>query len=225
MSVSTVIALLIILIAASLLVSIYLYRRDPEFGKIFSAVQAMISIGGLLVAAYWYFVERKGMPHVNVKLTAQAARMSEGSMFLMTRLDISNSGTGLLTIKNVDVRVMSVAMSPPTEATVQSLGIDEFPAMLPSGRNLYDKGELGWRGVKQYASDRSIEIEPGETDSIFVDFVIPCDNGLLKISGGVRKPGKAELWYKDRKVLSAASICQSDMAKAKESVVSVGGSQ
>lgn len=222
MSVFTVLGILGGLIAASLFLSVYLYRHDPEFGKIFAAVQTILSIGGLLVAAYWYFVERKGMPHANVQLTASAARMSKEGMFVMTRMDITNTGTGLLTIKDLDLRVMSVAMSEATEAEVEALAVDAFPAKMASGRALYDSGELSWRTLKQYKASREIQIEPGETDSVFLDFVLPCTDPLLKITGSIRKPGKEDLWYKDRKILNATPICQKALKNAQALIVNVG---
>lgn len=206
-----VIATLIVLISASLLISIWLYRRDPEFGKIFSAVQAMISIAGLLVAAYWFFVERKGMPHANVKLSAQAVRMSERSAMVSVRMSVENKGMTLLTLDQVKISLLAVRMKDSTEDFVLAQDTDSFPARNSSGRELYDKGEFSWKALKSYSTKYSIEIEPGETDTIFVDFIVPCTEHVLRIIGDAKKPVKTDWWYKDRMLIVTTSICNAPL--------------
>jgi hypothetical protein len=222
MSVSTVLGLLFALILVSFLLSALLYRRDPEFGKVISAVQALISIGALIVAAYWYFVERKDKPHVAVRVSAQVAPLGKQAALVLARVDVENSGSGLLTITDREVRLLAARMSDGTLNTILSLPADQFPPTLPSGRELFDNGEIAWKGLRQYHAAREIQIEPTETDSIFVDFVVPCSETLVKLSASVRKPGKEDLWYKDRKLIALAPICQGNDAQVDLQPVKVG---
>ncbi len=222
MEVSTVLGLLITLIIVSFLLSALLYRRDPEFGKIISAVQALISIGALLVAAYWYFVERKDKPHADIHVSAQIARIGGDAALVLARVDVKNNGSGLLTIANREVRLLAARMNDANLASVLKLEPAQFPPTLPSGRELFDNGEIAWRGLRQFVADKPIHIEPGETDSIFVDFVVSCAEHLVKLTATVRKPGREELWYKDRKLVALDPICRGDDAQKALQPVQVG---
>lgn len=214
MSAGNILAILGVLVLASFLVSFTLYRLDPEFGKVIAAVQAIISIGGLFIAAYWFFVERKGMPHADIVLSADVARLSERAVLVLVRADVTNKGVGLLTLGKREIRLLAVRMGDGTLNEVLALDTAAFPATLKSGRELFDHGEVAWRGLRQFTSDRPIEIEPGEKDSVFVDFVVPCTERVLKISASIRKPGEGDMWYKDRKLISIEQACASGTEKA-----------
>ncbi len=222
MAVSTVRCLLFALIIVSFLLSALLYRRDPEFGKVISAVQALISIGALLVAAYWYFVERKNMPHADVHVSAQVAKLGDQAALVLARADVKNNGTGLLVIKDREIRLLAARMSDATVATVLALDPGDFPPKLAIGRDLFDNGEIAWKGLRQYRNDEEIEIEPGETDSVFTDLIVPCTESLLKLSVSIRKPGKDDLWYKDRKLIALSPICNGENKQTDLQPVKVG---
>ena len=207
MEVSTVLGLLIGVIALSLILCIFLYKYDPEFGKIISAVQAIISIGALIVAAYWYFVERKDMPHADIHVSAQVEKLNGDAALILARVDIKNNGTGLLTITDREVRLLTARMNAANLDTVLHLEPTQFPPTFPAGRELFDGGEIAWKGLRQYSGRDEVKIEPGETDNIFVDLVVPCSERLVKLTASVKKPGREDLWYKDRKLIPLGPTC------------------
>jgi hypothetical protein len=205
-----------------------LYKRNATLDPAAKVVQAVLTAFALLLAGLWYFVERKGMSHAEIKVTADGARVSPELALVQLRIETKNVGFIVLRARHWDVRLLSIVpsykMPLPQIATLPRGAWPEKVA----GENAYFDQELRWKVIRRFDGDDLHEVEPGELDVKSMDWLVPCSFRVLRATVAVEKPDKSwnwralldrprgikpePLWWKDRTMLDLGPICAADIA-------------
>lgn len=214
-----VIALAIMAGVISLLFLIYGYRdidRANNWAKLF---QALFTITAFGLAAYWYFAERKGMPHADVSQEIILTRVGRGVVSIETHVRIKNLGERLLRINRIYSRLQEIQGESYNYADLADLENDAYwNAVRPSGSGAqFNRAELRWPVARQFDDTVEHEIEPGESDLFVATFLVPCsDVRDFRVATDVYKPGgdpDHPLAWKARSFGNVAEICEQEQSE------------
>ncbi len=97
-----------LVIATSALWSLFVFQSDHGFRGGFEGLAAALTSVALLIGAYWYFVERRGVPKVKVEPAGQAWAVSGGSLLVRAEVKITNVG----------VSAVRLGKDPPVEVEI-----------------------------------------------------------------------------------------------------------
>lgn len=132
--------------------------------------QDLATIAAILAAGYWFFLRRQRLPRANLTHALVHKRLPDDNLLLHAAVTISNPGDVLLSLVRAEAWVQQVLPVP--EKILDALDRGEKP--VPPGET-----EIEWPRVgdtHEPTWDKgSFEIEPGETDQVLFDFVIPAD--------------------------------------------------
>lgn len=197
--------------------------KAPGLDPSVKIVQAVLTAFALLLAGLWYFVERKGMSHAEVKITADGAHVSPGLLLVQARIEIKNIGYTVLRPKNWDIRLLSVLPTTTPLEEIAKADWDAWPETVADEPAYHDQ-ELRLPTIRMFKGESAREIEPGEFDVKTVDLLVPCTHKIARLTVAMQKPdprwdrtsimdrlrGKepAKLWWKDRALLSFAELCE-----------------
>ncbi len=189
-------------------------------------VQGGLTALAILLAGTWYFVERKGQSHAEVKLVVDAVRISEDFALVEVRHEIKNVGYIVLRPRLWDVQVLRVVPSTLPFAIIERAATNHWPAFV-NGRETYVEGELVWGILQQFKGKLEREIEPGEMDVVVMDFVVPCWVSVARVSSAIKKADRRwdvaairhrlregrwmEWWWKDRALVDVGRVCAADV--------------
>lgn len=182
-------------------------------------LQAAFAIGALVLAGYWYFVERRGMPHADVTQTVHVVPVSPGLVAVEAHISVKNLGERLLQVRGIKSRLQRVeAASYDYAQLAGQSGQAYWKAKRPNSPKdaQFHDTELRWPIHEQYEGPIDHDVEPGETDLIVVTFLFRCraaDN--IRLATDIISPSEdrkeEELAWKARSFADVADAC-----KAKE---------
>lgn len=208
----------IVLLAAALLFTAVLFhfssRSDKfeRYERAALAAQAIVTCVALLSAGWWYFVERKGMPHADVSLRVTAVKLDEARLLVEARLAVRNLGTTLLEVGGADFRYQPLAPDALRLDEIESLERSAFPGFEDGGQ--YQNGVLQWNVTRNYVDrEHTLELEPGERDLRHVDFIANCRHPAARVTASMEKPGDEDgrVW-RDRALVSFVELCRGGAA-------------
>lgn len=92
--------ILFVLVGVGLLVLLgaSLHTTSGEFKHSLEGLAALLSCMALLAAGYWYFIERRGVPKLNVESTIDAWPIGGGALFVRVETAIENVGTAIISL-------------------------------------------------------------------------------------------------------------------------------
>ncbi len=244
----------VVLVVVILLLLIWLvgrvYSRDATLDPVVKVVQAVLTAFALLLAGLWYFVERKGMSHAELALSADGVRVTDELALVHLRIEIKNVGFIALKAENWVVRLLSIVPTDlPLDRIASDAGWDKWPATIKvrradggiEDRLVYYEQELLWRTERNFEGWDRHEIEPGETDAKTMDFLIPCTGKVMRATVAVQKDAawnwgafkrlpyrepQREWWWRDRINLNLGALCAKPVgASAKLGIGGDGGEQ
>jgi len=189
-----------------------IFRWKPSTHEATSMFQAVLTGAAILVAGYWYLVERRGTPHADISQTVTVVRGSDGYAIVEAALTLKNLGSVLVKVREIDVRVQRADPTGLDLKRVAENKFNQWPAQFPDGQKMYDGTELQWPTLQLYRSNVNYEIEPGESDTATVTFVVSCDIRQVRIASEVKKSER--LWWKARTFSTTYAACE-DAAKHK----------
>jgi hypothetical protein len=136
-----------------------------------SIIQAVVTSGGIVVGGVWtyrlFVKKRQKYPRASVRHDISHRKLGGGHVLLNVRATISNAGEVLLSLESAETRVQQIL---PLGATLLD-DIREGKDLVPAGET-----EVPWPSLFNRKSERKkgeFQIEPGESDSIQYDFVLP----------------------------------------------------
>jgi hypothetical protein len=185
--------------------------RANDWAKL---VQAVFTLGALLLAAYWYFVERRGLPHADVSQTVYAVPMGAGLVAIEVHISVKNLGERVLRIERIKSRLQRVeARTYGYDKLAGQSGKQYWEAIRPGaskGRQFYET-ELRWPVHEQYEGPVHHVVEPGETDLIVVTFLYPCSEAKeVRLASDILSPDAKDdegLAWKARTFTDLAHAC------------------
>lgn len=156
--------------------------------KIASA-QAIVSICAIFVGGWWtydnFIKERKNLPHANIEHKVSYIRLSPRTNLLRVAVVTSNTGSSRMEIKTTDVRIQQVL-------PIFCVGGDSRCAHREIAESLSDvsrKNDLfSWPMISRRKETRPIPInvEPGETERLDFEFVVPRGVKAVRIYSYIR---------------------------------------
>ncbi len=212
--------ILLVGLAAILFVAFRMMPDAPsKFHPSAVSLQALITVIAVVVAGYWYLIERRGTAHANVEISAIGVRLNENAVLVQARVEIENSGQILLEPQEWEVRLLSVVPSRsfPLDAAIQDARdhYDQWPERI-AGAPAYFDNELQWSALRRFNGPAEHEIEPGERDIRIFDMLVPCTVATANLTIALRKPRPqwwrpAEppegWWWKDRLLIGLSGLC------------------
>jgi hypothetical protein len=148
---------------------------------------ALLSVIALLLAGYWYFIERKGYPKLNVEPALQAWPVGEGAMLVWGSLKLTNVGNMALQFgKHDDITVQIGQVAPLAGARSMSM-LAAMKAKRATKRFDLVQTE-NWPSRATFVGAVPTTIEAGEAENLYFRTIIPCvDNAILSITAIVPK--------------------------------------
>ena len=224
----TAIGLVIVGILAGLFLARSAYTRDNSFSNAATMLQAVFTAGALIVAAYWYIVERKGQPHAELAQTVKVEPVGPDLVTVEASVRVKNIGRQLLTLTQVEVRLQQIWPDSTEVNKIFSLPYNEWPKCFnyadedcekKHDKSMFNETELQWSTSRFF--DRTViahKIEPGETELLTETFIVPCfvkivrvATNVLKKKGDPNKKDDPDLWWRARNFVEIGDAC--DKAK------------
>lgn len=197
-------AIAVVLVALQL-ASLRLQGGYRQFDKAAMAVQSLATTAALMLAAYWYVYERKGVPQANTRLEVVGLKVAPDAVALEARFTMTNLGSTLLEVGESDVRLQQMNVDSLPVARLLSLKREEFPELL-DGKDAYDDGVLMWPTIKWFRGGGERDVEPGETDLRVADMMASCRDTALRVLFQMRRPGTDHVWS-DQATVGLSELC------------------
>jgi hypothetical protein len=141
-----------------------------------SILQSIGVVVGLLVGGYWtyrlFIQNRQKYPRANLTHKIFHTKLHENKIFLRVKIIISNIGNVLICFNSGFTRISQI--SPVCNDVVNS--INDFQKKI--------EHEIEWSMIDKKEIDakkEKCEIEPGESDEIYFDFLIDSDVEIVNI--------------------------------------------
>jgi hypothetical protein len=184
---------LLLLLAAILFLALFILGvRDVDISeKRAKYAQALLTLLALGTTAYWFFLERKGMPHADVTQKLEVLPLGDDLVAVEAHIQIKNLGQRLLEINHVNSRLQAVRPDAYDYAGLNKKRGDEYwSALRPKGdEKQFLSAELRWPILRRYDNPVEHRIEPGETDLIVVTFLVSCSEyDWVRVASDVYNP-------------------------------------
>lgn len=142
----------------------------PEWKTIVDIVSGLVTIGAILVGAWWAYTkfirERTPNRHANLELVISDRALTSDQALIHVAATVTNTGTTLIKLSSLRVEVLRVL--PLTDEIAEKVDARELPKLIGA--------ETAWPLIKrekcQWGAGQ-FEIEPDEHDGIGFDFLIP----------------------------------------------------
>lgn len=186
--------LLIILLAICFLGLFILGIRNLDaWEKRAKYAQALLTLLALLTTGYWFFLERKGMPHADVSQDVTVVPVADGLVAVEAHVRVTNLGQRLLKIDRINSRLQLIrADAYHYDQLNRERGEAYWGGERPNNSKhpeQFHASELRWPIHRRYNDIVKHEIEPGETDMIVVTFLASCSLAdWVRVATDVYKP-------------------------------------
>lgn len=189
-------------ILACLLWGLIILRSDEGMRNGIQGLAAALSSIALLTAAYWYFIERRGVPKVNVEPSGQAWPLDDGSLLVRAAIKVSNVGVSAVRLDRktpVEVEIGQVYPPAGKQATALAKAMQDGMAAGKKDFGLQQTDKWPLR-ASNYDGIEAV-IEAGETENLYYKTIIPCTDGMeLAITAKVPKRlGKLDQMFEPKK--------------------------
>ena len=199
-----VLGLLIALLVLALFIAGF--RNVEIAGKRADYAQAFFTLLAFIATAYWFFVERKGMPHADVTQTIYVQPIADRLVAVEAHVNVKNLGERLLEVGWVYSRLQLSHHRSYDFAGLNAKDDDPYWDAVKTMKNgstlpYFNAAELQWPTWRQF--DRAVrhEIEPGESDLIVLTYVMSCDDApAVRVATDIFKPSD---WFPSRPIKAA----------------------
>ena len=148
-----------------------------------AVVQSVITIVAIFAGGLWFLRRRQRFPRANVSQTFTHWYAKDVAV-LHAVIRVANVGDVVLRLRECSIRVLHLL--PPTDDVMSVIPKVSRPdATAEFSWPLVAERTLNWKGVER-------EIEPGETDEILVDIVVPVRCCAVQVSTYIRNLSKSK---------------------------------
>lgn len=203
------------LLVAAGVVARFFSKPHKHIGPVIESLQAFATVCALLLAGYWYFVERAHKPHAAVNQTVTLFRLTKSTMLVHVSVSVKNEGRTLLSVDKARVRLLHVA---PLKRDIGHYRAwdarqTDMQMKIPGGATapIYQHSEIDWGLLRELVSDRKFAIEPGETDTMYFEFLADCSRRLLKVASAVSKPDEDDQWWMAKSIVDTTQACKAGL--------------
>ncbi len=142
-----------------------------------SGVQAAATTIALLLACFYYFIERPDAPRMKITVTPTAAPLaSPRGVLVAVAIELQNVGQSALMLTDkqpLSLFVQQLTPVSPRIATELVATSSAYPYRFVNADN--------WRTIATYQTPMNLEIEAGESDNLYYRILLPCQRGLAFI--------------------------------------------
>ena len=168
-----------------------------DFRHSFESLAAILSCLALILAGYWFFVERRSIPKLNVEPQIQTWPIGEGRAFARIELLLENVGSTDITIDPSDDLLVEIGQVLPLTGGHSRMLEERYYFPLTNKRGalpiiktdkyskraeLTDKIDIrkeDRRDIDPANDEFDFKIEAGETERRYFKAIIPCEDGLV----------------------------------------------
>jgi hypothetical protein len=154
-------------------------------------VQGVITILAIVVGGLWtyqvFIKERREYPHANIEQKISHVELSKSATLLRVGLELTNTGTSLMSIGLLIVRVQQVLPILPCPSDGVCAG-KEISIALENVDRQEDRFSWALLGERKVTTD--VDIEPGERQTLDFEFAIPPDVKLARVYVYIRNEQK-----------------------------------
>lgn len=162
-----------------------------------ATVQSIFTVGAIIVGGIWtyfgFIQHRLDSPRLQITQRISHVRISDKQNLLVVDETLNNPGQVLLDLRKRGVRVVQI-VPVPSGVTERIAARQE---LMDSDKN--KKGDV-WPivGEREEGSDENdkLEIEPGETDQLHYEFVLPADVKTVNVVSYVYNPQEPDLAWR-----------------------------
>ena len=161
--------------------SLFVFQSDHGFRTGFEGVATALTSAALLIGAYWYFVERRGVPKVNVEPAGQAWAVSGNGLLVRAEVKITNVGVSAVRLgKDPPMEVEIGQVYPLTSAQGEELRRAMAALRAQSGVAYALQQTDSWPLMaSNYEGTDAVVIEAGESENLYYKAVIPCSDDIV----------------------------------------------
>ncbi len=171
-----------LVVVAALLLFWNALRAGQDYDRhSLEGLAAFLSCVALVLAGYWYFIERRGIPKLNVHSDIQAWPMRGNALLVRTEVRLENVGTVKYELDNeAPFRLEIGQVFPVRPAEDVNTLLEAFRA---GERNEFDVYNIvrtdQWPMLAAVEGGLSTEIESGETERRYFKAIVPCSEGQV----------------------------------------------
>ena len=181
--------------------SIVALAKDPNQGGWFELVELIgkgltvaESLAALIIIAatlWWFIRQRKREPKVNLEIACEHIVLEEEVRLVHLAMKVSNAGMVLLKLNRIRLELYRMELK------------REQVNAVTQGQDIVSESgtEMKWPLIQTRTFD-TLEIEPGESDTVRADFVIPAAISQVQLYGYVPNPKKVDLGWKDTAIIT-----------------------
>ena len=150
---------------------------------------SLLSVVALLLAGYWYFIERKGYPKLNVEPAITAWPTAENGLLIWSSIKMTNVGNMALQFRASDKITVQIGQVSPLTGKQGTALLESMAEVRSLGKKKFDLLQTEvWPSRATFHGPISAVIEAGETENLYFKSVIPClDNMVVAVTVTVPK--------------------------------------
>jgi len=137
-----------------------------------SIVQSLLICLSIISAGVWFYLQRDPLPKANITHEITHRRITPEFTWLHVSISITNVGKRLLHLDSGFTRIQNNLPSDPAVADLIKTGKSPFSP---------ETFRIPWPLIDSYNLNLTIDIEPGETDILNHDFIIPSEVRTVKV--------------------------------------------
>jgi hypothetical protein len=142
-----------------------------------STIQAVATVLALVVGGLWtyqiFILERNVSSHVDISQIVTGQLISPEWYWIQLSVTAKNTGKRLVELTTADITVAQIMpLSAAIDDDIKN-GKDPINLSLHGSNNERTNWNIPWKGLCRYSIPFSVKIEPEESDTEDVDFIIP----------------------------------------------------
>ncbi|MBB3034717.1 hypothetical protein [Alteriqipengyuania lutimaris] len=140
---------------------------------------AALSCVALVLAGYWYFVERRGYPKLNIQPEIRTWPIEGDLAFVRVEVRLENVGDTAVTLEPENTVRLEIGQAIPFT------GKDERKLRAQASKDRLYSGDLEiintskWPRRAVFKEGLDLRVESGEVDRIYFKAIVPCEPGLV----------------------------------------------
>lgn len=147
-------------------------------------VQSIVTISAVVIGGLWtyrlFIQERKQYPHANIEHKTSDVSLPDETHLLRAEVQLTNTGNGRLLLGNWVVRVQQILPLPYCHK-VDPCAIEEVNQALTNTERGSNRFTWPLLAERENKGQESLDIEPGESDSIEFEFAIPPTVKVVRV--------------------------------------------
>ena len=164
-------------------------------------VKNVVSIIAVLVGGFWtydtFVKQRSDYPHANLEHLISHIKLANKNNLMHVTVKVANIGSSLIEVNSTDVRIQQILplMCVQRDDECPEIQIHRALTQVPRENDVFS-----WPRISQRIKDfkQIIAIEPGETEQLDFEFVVPVSIKAVRVYSyirNVRKNDRAIGWH------------------------------